>query len=247
MSQNLIQNPNLDGPYSQASFPEGILSQHWQPVWKERSSVPQEQHQGPTARPEYKKLVGAQFPYRVQNGTSSQCFFVFHRTMDAGVMQVVQQGIQPGQFYQLSMNVQAWCSNRDDPRVSEREMYISLGLNPWGQADLVGDRGAGQWTPGTVWTPWAYVGAEFQVLETPPIMAMADSLVVCLRGWNKWKSKHADVILDHASLVHVAIGDQDPPIDPPGPVDGCKLDMAAFRAMFRQELERARPELTWPD
>jgi len=212
---NLLQNPNFSGPYTSRSRGNEIVAANWHEFYRNEAIPPHEPSQGPTGLPEYKPVYKRDFPYRVQYGDAAQCFFSFHRVMDAGVLQRVD--VETGRWLRFRANVQAWCSNGDDPRKSEREMYVSLGIGVHSDPFELG----------AIWTPWQYIGAEYVMLTSPAVQAWSRQTFVAVRAWNKWKSKHADLYVDYAELTYVDIGGTpEPEPEPePGACDALSYDL----------------------
>ena len=206
MPTNLLLNPYMDGPYIHHGAGEVAVAKHWTPLWRSNRERPPMQHdQGPLARPEYKSLARSAFPYRVEAGDHSQCWFLTHKVFDACVFQKVE--VDVGAWYQMSARVQAWSSNGDDPHKSPREMYCSLGLLPIDRPE--------PWQLGTVYTGWDWIGAEFKTQTSYIVQAQHSEMWAVIRAWPKWKSLHNDFILDSAALVRV----DGPRVDPGDPDD----------------------------
>jgi len=230
---NLLNNPNMDGPFISHGAGEVAVAKHWTPLWRgPNDQPPMQDNQGPLARPEYKPLYRTQFPYRVQNGDSSQCWFLTHKVFDACVYQRVD--VEVGAWYCMSANVQAWSSNGDDHTKSEREMYVSLGLMPINRPD--------PWQLGTVYTGWDWVGANFKRVYSYIVQAQHSVMWAIVRAWPKWKGLHNDFILDHVELYKVAGPVPGPDLpDNPSPTEPgtCAFDWERFRAELREELSNS--------
>jgi len=141
--------------------------------------------------PEYKPLNKSQDPRRVWDGQTAQCWFIRWKVFDAGIYQRV--AVEPGASYQFDAMAQAWCSNSDDPAVSDGEMYVSLGIDPNGGTDA--------FSAVVGWTDWARVGADYKRFKSPVVVASGEHITVFVRAWNKWKLSHNDIYIDDTHLV----------------------------------------------
>jgi len=219
----MLTNGGFEGSYTERGAPEVKVALGWEPFWA-TGDPPKERGQGPCARPEYKPVLAAQFPYRVKAGLAAQCWFLNYRVMDAGILQRVK--VQAGRRYEFWVAAHAWCSNGDDPHVSDGEMYLSLGL------DLGG--GTNPFEQGVVWTPWRLLGADYARCGTLAVTALTEQMTVYVRAWNKWRLKHNDVYVDEAELNDVSAG---PPPEP----GTAAVDYDRIRQIVREELNKG----TW--
>jgi len=225
---NLLLNPSFEQPYH-AHLGTVKVADGWD-YFHKRGDPPHEPNQGPCAMPEYKPLPASLDARRVVDGDTAQCWFLNYKVMDAGIYQRVP--VEHNHWYQFSVSAQAWCSNSDDPAVSDGEMYLSLGIDPRGKEE--------PFELGVVWQPWAWVGPTHERFYSLPVRARDDHITVYVRSWNKWRLKHNDVYVDAASLTEIDVCPDQP--DPgPGPTE-CQFSEAAVESVVRrvvvEELER---------
>jgi hypothetical protein len=220
----MLKNASLEGPYNQDSTHSTVKVAHDWTYFASSGDPPQETSQGPCMLPEYKPLHKTQDPRRVWDGNTAQCWFIRWKVFDAGIYQRVE--VTPGASYQFDAMAQAWCSNSDDPTVSDGEMYIRLGVDPFGRTDAFG--------PSVAWSDWDWVGADYKRYTSPTIIADSGNVTVFVRAWNKWKLSHNDIYIDDTHLVKVGA-------EPP-PGGDCQLDWeqmeAMVRCVVREELDR---------
>jgi len=222
-----IGNPGFEMPYTTWwNASEVRVAHDWKPFWSE-GDPPMEQNQGPCARPEYKPISGADYPHRVLSGKHAQAFFVFYRVMDAGVMTEVS--LPRIGFLEFTISAHAWCDGGDDPDVSRGEMYLSLGIDPYGRAEPKAQ--------GVVWTPWVPLDGVWMRARTLPVFIPGTAAITLyVRAWNKWRLKHNDVYLDNAHCFLLEpVGEPQPTPPPPnGDVDYDRIERI-MRQVFRDE------------
>jgi len=126
-----------------------------------------------------------------------------------------------GASYQFDVAAQAWCSNSDDPTVSDGELYVSLGIDPYGGTDA--------FAQSVAWTEWAYIGAEYKRLESHKALAGAGYVTLFIRAANKWALSHNDVYIDDAHLTKAG-GGTEPPVG--------EVDYERIRQIVREEIDR---------
>ncbi len=218
--EETMQNPSLELPYEQDAQHSTVKIAHgWSWFASEGREPPAEQ--GPTMLPEYKPLNKSDDPRRVWDGNTAQCWFIRWKVMDAGIYQVVPAEI--GAEYYFDCMAQAWCSNSDDPTVSDGEMYVSLGISPSG--------GDNPWAQGVIWTEWDWIGPDYVTVESRTVTAQADHITVFVRAWNKWKLSHNDVYIDDCHLTKVGGG-----TEPPGGSE--PVDYDRIRQIVREEIDK---------
>jgi len=224
-----IANPSFEGDYQNQGGQ--WVADGWQ-RWHHEGLPPQEHSQGPCVPPEYKRLLASEHPYRVTDGTASQCWHVVWHVFDAGLRQYVELTSPRPDFLQFEIDGQAWSSEGDDPRRSEGELYGALGIDPFG-------RGVDADELGVLWSPWWPLGAQFQRISGPVVQVHADIVTLFIRAWPKWSNfKHNDVIVDHATLHGIYLLDEgDGPIEPgPAPVDYDEIEQRMARQLARLRL-----------
>jgi len=226
-----LVNGGFEGAFSQwPGISEWIVPAGWTPYALE-GNPPAEHEQGPLARPEFKELNTTIDANRVHSGFKSAAWFTFYKVHQGGLYQRVP--VVKGQYYQFEVWVQAWCSNSDEPRVSDQEMYASLGIDPDGQTDAR--------RKGVVWSTWKPIGTEYRRIVTPPVRARENYITVYIETWNKYRIKHADAYVDDATLYLLDLGtgcatpEPCPACPTPGPCnDNATLEQ--FRSIIREEL-----------
>jgi len=216
----MLANAGFEGEYVRDSGTV-LVAAGWMPFWA-TGDPPQETQQGPCAMPEYKPLPRTLDAERVVEGETAQCWFLNWKVMDAGVHQTVEA--DEGSWYQFSASLQAWCDKGNDPRVSQGEMYVSLGIDPYGVLE--------PFRVGVMWSPWQWVSAEHRRLESPVVLARHTRITVLVRAWNKWRLRHNDVYVDAARLEEVDVGGG----SGPGPAPGEGVDYGRIRGIVREEL-----------
>jgi hypothetical protein len=182
--------------------------------------------------PEYKPLPATLDARRVVDGETAQCWFLNWAVMDAGVYQLVRTA-QAGAWYRFSVSAQAWCDEGNDPRVSQGEMYVALGIDPYGRTEPFG--------MGVLWSRWAWVSADHERVESPIVQAQGGLVTVYVRAWNKWRLRHNDVYVDAARLDLVELGGEPGPEPEPG--EG--VDYERIRGIVREEVGQREP-VRWP-
>jgi hypothetical protein len=152
--------------------------------------------------------------------------------MDGGLRQVVP--VTPGSRYYFTVEGQTWCSNSDDPRKADGELYISLGLDPYGREDAQAQ--------GIVWSPWQRLTADYETHRSQTVEAQGGAMTVYIRAWNKWKLKHNDVYVDDLQWIEEGDPTPEPEPDPdpdPQPTECKALTEAEFRVIVREEIRSA--------
>lgn len=222
-----MENPGFELPYVEHQGTVKV-AHGWTPFYS-AGDPPQEKGQGPCAMPEYKPLPRSLDARRVIEGDTAQCWFLSYKVMDAGLYQVVPATV--GKEYQFDASLQAWCSNSNDPTVSDGEMYASLGIDPSG--------GANPWELRVQWTGWQPVDAQHRRFWSPVVAAQAGRITVFIRAWNKWKMTHNDVYADDSHLVELG-GEEPEPPEPAPPTECRGATPDEVRTIIREELARLR-------
>jgi hypothetical protein len=193
-----LVNPSYELPYNEQGAGEVKVANGWTAFFSEGETI---EGQGPTARPEYKPLPKTIDEHRVIDGNTAQCWFTNWKIHDAGVYQRVTN-IPAGATATFKANGQVWCSDSDDPRVSDGELYFRLGIDPTGGIDYRSGN--------VVWTDLVFGTKDYQEIQVSAI-AQATSITVFVRSWNKWALKHNDMYVDKASLIIEGGGTIPPP------------------------------------
>jgi len=223
-----LLNPSFELPYVEAPGLSTVKVAHdWHYFASSGAPPLSGGSSGPCQLPEYKPAPKSVDPRRVLDGDTAQCWFIRWKVMDGGVYQRVQATV--GAVYQFNVAAQAWCSNGDDPAVSDGELYASLGIDPNGGTDA--------FAPGIAWTEWEWIGAEYKRLGSHKVLAGAGQITLFIRAANKWALSHNDIYVDDAHLTEEGGG--------PGPEPGEPVDYDRIRQIVREELA-ARNPVVWP-
>lgn len=183
-----LRNGGFEGDYTERGAPEVKIAPGWEPFWLE--GMPHD-GQGPAVRPEFKPVTKDIDAHRIVEGDTAQAWFIRWNTMDAGVYQRVTE-IEPGSELTFSASVQVWCSEKNDPRADDGELYMRLGIDPTGGQDPWADR--------VQWSGWTRGTKEHQRIKVTAT-TKGDTATVFVRAWNKWKLSHNDAYVDAAELV----------------------------------------------
>lgn len=218
-----IDNPSFEGEY--VNHNGNFVAAGWTP-WRNTGNPPHEHNQGPCAAPEYKRLLKAEHPYRVVDGECSQCWFVRWKVFDAGLYQsvAVPGGIS---FVQVSVEGQAWSSKGDNEHVSDEELYLAVGIDPYGRTDPN--------ELGVIWSAWWPMGSEFVEVTSPLVEPVNNPVTVFIRAWPKYGVSHNDVIVDKARLQSVTLECDGEP-GAPAVVDYDRIENAIVRQLERLRL-----------
>jgi hypothetical protein len=149
-------------------------------------------------RPEFKPVTVAIDPKRVVEGQTTQGWFVRWKTMDAGVYQRVT-GLAAGQELTFSASIQVWCSQKDNPRADDGELYMRVGIDPAGGID--------PWADSVQWSAWERGTREHERISITATAA-GGAATVFVRGWNKWKLSHNDAYVDDAQLIVAGVPEE---------------------------------------
>lgn len=200
--KNWLQNPGFEGIYqAQDGINEVKVAIGWRAFWHE-GLPPQEHAQGPCQRPEYIPATLGVDAGRVIEGARAQGWFLRYKVMDAGVYQRIMD-LSVDEPFSFSVYAHAWCSNRDDPRAADGEMYLALGVDLTGGTDARAIH--------VRWTEWRRLTQDYREL-TIADRTTGPELTVFVRAWNKWRLSHNDVYIDDASFT--VEGGQEPDPDP---------------------------------
>lgn len=242
---NLLRNPSFEGePIIWENAGEVKIAPEWEPFhWDGLTGYPAIDDGNlksvPTARPEYRPATLTIDPVRVHSGQQSQMWFSFYRNHFAGVTQR-NVPVQAGQTYTVSVWAQAWSSAGDDPRKSEAEIYLTIGINPRGDCSRT--------AKDTVWSNWMWVGATYKRVESQSVRMVSGTACVHIWSSTKYSVKHNDMYIDDAEMTLVAQGNcPDCPVCPtPTPCPTCPecpsgaIDYNLIRTIFREELNATR-------
>lgn len=212
-----LKNQSFEYPYHEDEEHSTVKVAEGWTYWASDGKPPE--RDGPCQLPEYKPLPKSEDVHRVYEGNVAQCWFIRWKIMDAGIYQRVDS--VAGADYQFSIMCQAWCSDKNDPRVSDGELNVQIGIDPTGGTD--------PFAPSVVYSDWKWVGPEYERYLSPRVQAKGAKLTVFVRAWNKWELSHNDIYVDSAQLTRY--GGTEPP-------DGGDIDYSAIRQIVREELDR---------
>lgn len=153
----------------------------------------------PWHNPEFRDTAGGpqeKTPSRKVAGENSQKYFTFYSVHEAGLYQVVANGIKAGDRLRFSVYMMAWSSQFNDPYHSDSQptMGMRVGIDPYG--------GNNPWSANIVWSP---VKESFDQFSLFSVEAVAQGPVVSVwtRSAPLYAIQHNDVYVDEASLVVV--------------------------------------------
>jgi hypothetical protein len=103
--------------------------------------------------------------------------------------------VQAGQVYTAAVWAQAWSSATDDPRKSEAEIYVTIGINPRGDCART--------AKDTVWSNWQWIGSTYRRVESQQVRMIGDKACVAILSSTKYSVKHNDMYIDDAEMAMV--------------------------------------------
>lgn len=223
-----LENPSLEAPYVEQGRPETYVARKWTHYFGRRSPVPGTP-QDDCAEPETREANIELDARRVRSGESAQKMFVRWRLMHAGIYQRVT-GLPQGSKVRFSAWGQAWCSDEDDPTISDGEMYFRVGVDPKGGVDpFCGD---------IAWQDWQLVRADYaQISMDARIEGTAATVFV--EAGNKYALSHNDAYIDDCKLEVLEV-----PGPGPGPTPGTIIDKLT---QARDLIDEVIPLLTQAD
>ena len=207
-------NGSFDLPYGVHPAHDNIFTAHgWSPWWSDRKWPDQDQNVNrPIATPEYKAITLLDDAQRVLDGDSCQCLFVFGKLMQAGVFQRVP--VAAGKRCTFGVAFETWCSQSDNPRVSDAELYLRVGIDKRGGTDWEADS--------IVWGNWVRGAPEYARTAISAV-AECDEVTLWIHAWNKWAVRHNDCYLDAATFE---VEGEQPPPPPPEPGDVLRVEVS---------------------
>ena len=182
-----------------------LVAPGWHAWWSDKKWPDQDQDPNRILKVgEYRPIDGHVYPYRVIEGDTCQAWFVQFGLMNGGIYQQAQVGA--GKRVTFNLPFQTWCTNSSNPRVSDGELYLRVGIDK---------RGGTDWeAPSIVWGNWGRGTAEYASTSISTI-SETDTVTLWVHTWNKWALPgHNDVYVDGATL-EVEGDDVEPP-----PADG---------------------------
>jgi hypothetical protein len=220
--ENGMLNPSLELPYYRDPTHSTVNVAHdWK--WFASDGKPPER-EGPCQLPEYKSISRNEDSRRVFDGDTAQCWFIRWKIFDAGIYQTVN--VPSGSLCTPDIAAQAWCSDSDDPTVSDGDMHLMLGIDPTGRTDAFSGR--------VQWSTWMRVDSQYRRFIGPIVEAEASVVTFFVRAWNKWELSHNDIYVDDAHLV----------VEGSGPPPGGEVDYEYIRQIVREELDKSHLSAT---
>lgn len=207
--ENLLLNPSFEGefttyvlpppghpdcqtadPNAPNQFCDRIqLAPDWHPFWRDSP------RDNPTMNslPEYKPGELWETPPRVRSGATSQHYFSFYSTHEAGMVQQVTA--VPGGEYCFSAWGHAWSANTTTPDYTSTDdhgfLYQKVGIDPTGGTDWQ--------SPDVIWGEARRQYDEFGLFVVQAT-AVGETVTVFLHSQPQWPVKHNDVYWDDAFL-----------------------------------------------
>jgi len=196
-----IVNPGLNRPYRAplAGHENIIVANGWEPWW-----LPSDPEGNQADQPEYNPMLAADFPDRVLDGDASQHWFIMWRRMSAGIYQRINVGA--GRRVTARVPFHVWCSQSDDPKRDDGELYMRIGLGRSGGTDPAG--------ADVEWSNWVR-GTNDWTLISLSLITEQDDVTLFVQAWNKWALKHNDIFVD--AIEFEVEGDEPAP---PPPIEG---------------------------
>jgi len=196
-----IVNPGLNRPYRAplAGHENIIVANGWEPWWLATDPEGNQADQ-----PEYNPMLAADFPDRVLDGDASQHWFIMWRRMSAGIYQRINVGA--GRRVTTRVPFHVWCSQSDDPKRDDGELYMRIGLDRNGGTDPE--------SADVEWSNWVR-GTNSWTIISLSLVTEQDDVTLFVHAWNKWALKHCDIFVD--AIEFEVEGDEPAP---PPPVEG---------------------------
>jgi hypothetical protein len=200
----IIFRERFDGPTEHVQgIQEITVPVGWEAFWYQGA----DETGTPRARPEMRVIADVppyDDPPRVPKGESNALqWFTFFAPHACGIQRQIQ--VEPGQEIEARVLFHAWCSNGDDPHVSDQEdaygMYARIGIDPTGNTNPRADTVA--------WSEQIYHFDAYGPL-TVSTTAEADTITVFITTVAKWGTKHNDA---YVADLQVSVPDAEP--DPP--------------------------------
>jgi LysM repeat protein len=150
----------------------------------------------PFHNPEFRDTAGGPQetgPSRRMEGENSQKYFTFYTVHDAGLYQIVANGVKKGDLLRFSVYMMAWSSTDNDPfhSVGQKSMGMQIGIDPYGSNN--------PWSPSIVWSPVKESWDTFSQF-TVEAVAQGSMVSVWTRSQPTYAIQHNDVYVDAASL-----------------------------------------------
>jgi len=193
---NLLRNPSFSGEYSPRGAPELKLAPGWNLCYRhdEPSPLGPQDKEHFCVRPEYKPVSRWEFPGRVVWGEKAQLAFTRWKVMDACIYQRV--AVPVGTTLTLQADVQAWCSNDDNPASCDGEFYFRLGIDLKGNYSFF----EADEDSSLIWGDWIRATNEYQTIEMQAV-TQAPYVTCYVNFWNKYRYAHNDAYIDRVGLT----------------------------------------------
>ncbi len=194
---NLLQNGDFEGGFSQRQAPEIVVADGWEAWWQ--AGTPEQQQDGYLKRPEYK-------PDESRASGTQQKFFNSFATHNAGIFQRVS--VPEGSQLVLTARVYVWSSGGDNYGQSDPtgNYEVMVGIDPTGGTNAL--HSTVVWSaPLMVYDQWVDLGVN--------ATAQADTVTVFLRGTVEWRVKNNNSYWDDTILTVVDSATTPTPTAPP--------------------------------
>ena len=200
---NMLQNPDMETPY--VAFPNysNVETPHgWQPWWVEgkpawSEDLQWEEGAGLAAQPEFKPVTPAIDGRWVIQGNATAKAFTQWKPWLGGLYQQVD--VVAGATYRFGVVCRIGCGDADDQYNNQRQGELNVKLG-WHFGGIPLTRHTWPLDPGWHWMPnWVWPGADWKEVFCE-FKSESSRVTLCVMGWAKWKPKHNDLFVSHATL-----------------------------------------------
>jgi hypothetical protein len=250
-----LVNPGFEGTFQpQDGQSTVIVAPGWTARWADgRMGKPGIGMRGGAAentdwrKPEWKKAVAAEFPYRVCSGAAAQQWFSFSGIHYAAVYAPAK--VTPGDWVYFSVYGQGWSGQSDAP-LTGGDLYASLGIDVNCGTDLE--------SRSIVWTGWQWLppakskatsSDNWTQFRSRMVQAEKSCITVWMATTAKWPTMHNDVYFDDVKVWKMAQGSECAPTPQPCPTcpaGGCDCPSAAAIREIIQTVVADREPVRWP-
>lgn len=236
---NYLKNGDFEGEAGRKCFDGGtysnmVVPEGWTCFWDKNGAGENLQA---NAKPET-KVISRVAPYleplRIAEGNQAFQLFTFMKPHVAGIYQLAT-GLTAGKRYRVTASYHAWCSQGDDPAVSDQKtsygMFGMIGVDQQGRVNKYGyvDPAYDNYT----WFDWSeqfYVFDQYEEINFE-FEATGTTATIALLSCSKWGSKHGDAYWDAVRLEAVdEDAEEDPPEDEDPAADGPDEDVTTLIA-----------------
>ena len=162
------------------------------PSWRER-------------QPSY--LMASDDDDLVREGIAAQLIASYYETHDAGLYQVIDDGIVEGMHLEFSAYARVWSNATEDRAQSEYDgdVFVQVGVDPTGGRDPASEN--------IVWSTLTERYDEYQ-RHAVKVVAAGDDMTVFLRSWVLRPQAYSQVRWDEAQLRILNDGQPNPSASP---------------------------------